>query len=67
MVEANKWYTSGDFQQAKKMLDNGCRQLEEGINSEDMGLKLYRGLVIPLSYYPGMDDRNNANWLRTIS
>jgi len=65
--KANKWYTSGDFQEAKKLLDNGGPQLEEGINNEAMGLKWYRVLVMPLSYYPGMDDRNNANWLRTIS
>jgi len=64
--KANKWYTSGDFQEAKKFLDNGCPQLEEGINYEAMGLKWYRGLVMPLSYYMGMDDRNNANRLRTI-
>jgi len=65
--KANKWYTSGDFQEAKKLLDNGCPQLEEGINYKAMGLKWYRGLVMPLTYYPGMDDRNNANRLHTIS
>jgi hypothetical protein len=65
--KAIKWYTSGDFQKAKKLLDNGCPQLEEGINYEAMGLKWYRGLVMPLSYYPGMDDCNLANRLRTIS
>jgi len=64
--KANKWYTSGDFQEAKKLLDNGCPQLEEGINYEAVGQKWYRGLVMPLSYYMGMDDRNNANRLRTI-
>jgi len=61
--KANKLYTSGDFQEAKKLLDNGCPQLEEGINYEARGLKWYRGLVMPLSDYPGMDDRNNANRL----
>jgi hypothetical protein len=65
--KANKWYTSGDFQEAKKLLDNDCPQLEEGIDYEAMGLKWYRGLVMPLSYYPGMDDRNHANRLHTIS
>jgi len=30
--KANKWYTAGDFQQAKKLLDNDCPQLEEGID-----------------------------------
>jgi hypothetical protein len=65
--KANKWYTSGDFEEAKKLLDNDCPQLEEGIDYEAMGLKWYRGLVMPLSYYPGMDDRNHANRLHTIS
>ena len=65
--KANKWYTSGDFQEAKKLLDNGCPQLEEGIDYEAMGLKWYRGLVMPLGYYPSMDDRDHANRLRTIS
>jgi len=65
--KANKWYTSGDFQAAKKLLDNCYPQLEEGINHEAMGLKLYRGLVMALSYYTGMDDHNNTNRVRTIS
>jgi hypothetical protein len=65
--KANKWYTSGDFQEAKKLLDNGYPQLEDGINYEAMRLKWFKGLVMPLSYYSGMDDRNNANRLRTIS
>ena len=64
--KSNKWYTSGDFHEAKMLLDNGCLQLEEGINYKAIGLKWYRGLVMPLSYYPGMEDHNNANWLRTI-
>jgi len=32
-----------------------------------MGLQWYRGLVIPLTYYPGMDDPKNTNRLHTIS
>jgi hypothetical protein len=32
-----------------------------------MGLKWSQGLVIPLSYCPGMNDGSNANRLRTIS
>jgi hypothetical protein len=59
--KVNMWYTSRDFQEAKTLFDKGCPQLEEGINYEAMGLKLYRGLVMPLSYYLGMDDCNNAN------
>ena len=65
--KANKWYISGDFQDAKKLLDTGCPQLEEGINYDAMGLKWSQGLVMPLRYYPGMDDRNNANRLRTMT
>jgi len=38
-LKVNKWYSSGDFQEAKKLLDNGCPQLEEGIDYEAMGLK----------------------------
>jgi len=67
MSRANKWYTSGDLQEAKKLLDNACPQLEEGINYEAGRLKWYQGLAMPLSYYPAMDDGNNANQLRTIS
>jgi len=66
-LEANKWYTSGDFQEAKRLLDNGCPQLQEGINYEARGLKWYRGSLMPLSYYPCMDDGNNVNRLCTIS
>jgi hypothetical protein len=66
-LKANKWYTSGDFQEAKIMLDNGCPQLEDGIAYQAMGLKSYLGLVMPLTYYPGMDDCNNAHRLLTIS
>jgi len=57
----------GGFQEAKKLLNYGCPELEDGINYEAMGVKWYRVLVIPLSYYPGMDDPNNTNQLRTIS
>jgi hypothetical protein len=49
------------------LLENGCPQLEEGIDYKAMGLNRYRGLVIPLKYYLGMDDRNIATMLHTIS
>jgi len=49
------------------LLENGCPLLEEEIDCEGMGPKWYRGLSMPLRYYPGMDDRNHANWLHTIS
>jgi len=65
--KANKSFTSGDFQEAKKLLDNDCPQLAEGIDYEAMGLKWDRGLVMPRRDDPGMDDRNHANRLRTIS
>jgi len=64
---AYKWYTFADFHEAKTMWDNGCPQLEEGIDYEAMGLKWYRGLLMPHSYYPGMDDHDHTNWLHTIS
>jgi len=64
-------WTSGKLweisRKLKNMLDNGCPKLEEGIDYEAMGLKWYRGWLIPLSYYPGLDYRNYANWLWTIS
>ena len=49
------------------LLDDGCPQLQEGIDYKAMGLKQYCWLVMPLGYYPVMDDRNNTNRLRTIS
>jgi len=61
------WYTSSDFQEANKLLGNRCPQLEEGINSEAMGLKWYQGLLLPHTCYPGMGDHSNANPLRTVS
>jgi len=67
LSKANKWYSSADFPEAKKLLDTGCLQLEEGIDYEAMSLKWYWWLVRPLSSYPGMDDHDNANQLRTIS
>jgi len=42
----SKWYTSGDFQEAKRLVDIGCPQLDEAIDFHAMGLKFYRGLVI---------------------
>lgn len=32
-----------------------------------MSLILYRGIVMPLSYYPGMEDHTDTNQLRSIS
>jgi len=36
-------YTSGDFQESKKLLDNGCPQVEKEIDYDAMGLKWYLG------------------------
>jgi len=63
----NKWYTSGDFQAAKKLLDDGSPWMEERVNYEAMGLNWYRGLVMPLSDYRGMDGHNDTNQLCTMS
>jgi len=40
----HKWYTSGDFQEAKWFLHNAFPQLVEGIDYKAMGLKWYWGL-----------------------
>jgi len=63
----SKWYTPGDFQEAKRLVDISCPQLDEAIDFHAMGLKCYRGLVMPLGYYPGMDDRDHADRLRTVT
>jgi hypothetical protein len=60
-VKANNWYSSGVFQETNKLLANGCPQLEQEFNYEAMGPIRYRELVMPLSYCPAMDDRNDAN------
>jgi hypothetical protein len=60
-TKANKWYTSRDIQEAKKFLDNDYLLLEEGIDYDAISLKSYWGLVMPVSYYPGMDNRNHTN------
>jgi len=41
-LKANKWFTSGDIQEAEPFLDKGCPQLGEGIDYKAMGLKWYR-------------------------
>jgi hypothetical protein len=65
--KAVKWYTSSNFQKAKKLLDNRCPQLEYGIDYEAMGVEYYRGLLRPRNYCPSRDDHNNANQIRHIS
>jgi len=65
--KTNKWYTSADFQEAKRLFDNVWHQMEEVIDYEAMGLKWFRGFVMPISYYPGMDDCDHTNQLHIIS
>jgi len=36
------------------LLDDGCPQLEDGVDYEAMGLNWHWGLVMPLAYYPGI-------------
>jgi len=60
-------FTSVNLQEVKPLLDNGWPQLEEGVNYKAMGLKWYREIVIPQGWYRGMDNRNHANRLGTIS
>jgi len=64
--KTNMLYTTGDYQQGKMLVDNGCHQLEEGIDYKATGLLSYQGLVMPLIYFPGMDDHKNTNRLHTI-
>jgi len=63
----NKWYTSSNFQEARRLLDIGCPPVKEEIKYKDIGLKSYRGLVMPLSYYPSLVNCNHTNRLCTIS
>jgi hypothetical protein len=63
---AIKWYTTGNFQDAQKLLDNGCPQLEEGINYKAISLKWYQRFLMPPDLYPAMNDSDHANWHCTI-
>ncbi|KAF8241917.1 hypothetical protein K440DRAFT_640833 [Wilcoxina mikolae CBS 423.85] len=60
----NRWYTSADFKKAKALLEKGCLVVNEEINLGRMGLKLYRGLVMPVAYYPFKEDQSRP---RTLS
>ncbi|KAF8243729.1 hypothetical protein K440DRAFT_636810 [Wilcoxina mikolae CBS 423.85] len=59
-----RWYTSADFKEAKVLLEKECPVVNEEINLEKMGLKLYRGLVMPVAYYPFKEDQSR---IRTLS
>jgi hypothetical protein len=65
--KANTLYNSSDFQEPKMLLDNGFPRLDEGIDNAAIGVKCYWGSQIPLGYFPGITNRNNANRLHTIS
>jgi len=45
--KANKWYTSGDHQNAKALLDNGYPKLEEGIALQSYGSEMVPGVSNP--------------------
>ncbi|KAF8241920.1 hypothetical protein K440DRAFT_640836 [Wilcoxina mikolae CBS 423.85] len=59
----NRWYTSADFKEAKASLEKGCPVVNEEINLRRMGLKLYRGLVMPVAYYPFKEDKSHPRTL----
>ncbi|KAF8254205.1 hypothetical protein K440DRAFT_635708 [Wilcoxina mikolae CBS 423.85] len=62
--KVNRWYMSSDFKEAKDLLEKGCPVVNEEINMGKTGLKLYRGLVIPIAYYPFKADQSRT---RTLS
>jgi hypothetical protein len=63
-LKVKRWYTSADFTEAKALVEKGCPVTNEEINLRKMGLKLYRGLVMPIACYPFKEDQNR---LRTLS
>ena len=65
--KANKWYTSGHFQEDKYWGDDGYPTQEEAIDDNEMGLELYRGLIIADRNHPGMVKRDHTYRLPTIS
>ncbi|KAF8516074.1 hypothetical protein BDD12DRAFT_985043 [Trichophaea hybrida] len=62
--KVNRWYTSTDFKEAKTLAEKGCPVVNEEINLGEMGLKLYRGLVMPDACYPFKEDQSR---IRTLS
>jgi hypothetical protein len=56
--KVNRWYTSADFKEAKTLVEKGCPVVNEEINLGEMGLKLYRGLVMPNACYPFKEDQS---------
>jgi len=60
------WYTIRDFQEANMLFDSCYHHLEEETDHKPLGLKWYRGLVMPHTKYPSMDNCHNANWLHII-
>jgi hypothetical protein len=54
------WYMSADFKEAtgKALAAKGCLVTNQEINLRKMGLKLYRGLVMPIACYPFKEDQS---------
>ncbi|KAF8241544.1 hypothetical protein K440DRAFT_642019 [Wilcoxina mikolae CBS 423.85] len=61
--KVNRWYTSADFKEAKALLEKGCPIVNEEINLDKMGLKLYQGLVILVAYYPCEENQSRTRIL----
>ncbi|KAF8539861.1 hypothetical protein BDD12DRAFT_881578 [Trichophaea hybrida] len=59
-----EWYTSADFNEAKTSVAKGCPVVNEVINLGEMGLKLYRVLVMPNTCYQFKEDQIR---IRTLS
>ncbi|KAF8243943.1 hypothetical protein K440DRAFT_611128 [Wilcoxina mikolae CBS 423.85] len=59
--QVNKWYTVGDLRQAKNLVENPRQKLERPVDCERMGLKWYRGLIMPGCYYPGKEDHPHSS------
>ncbi|KAF8248564.1 hypothetical protein K440DRAFT_642215 [Wilcoxina mikolae CBS 423.85] len=62
--KVNRWYTYADFKEVQALLEKGCPLVNEEISLGKMGLKLYRGLVMPVAYYPFKKDQSRT---RTLS
>ncbi|KAF8243478.1 hypothetical protein K440DRAFT_668652 [Wilcoxina mikolae CBS 423.85] len=63
--KVNRWFTSANFNEAKALLEKGCSVVNdsEEINLRKLGLKLYRGLVMPVAYYPFKEDQSRTHTL----
>ncbi|KAF8241224.1 hypothetical protein K440DRAFT_646639 [Wilcoxina mikolae CBS 423.85] len=55
--KVNRWFTSADFKEAKGSFEKGCPVVNQEINLEIMGSKLYRGVVMPVAYYLFLEEQ----------